>query len=302
MNSENLAAVLEYMRLQEIELINSREYRMGIKAKRAFDDIRHFHFLAFLKREIKFRKIAHYSLRKIAPENNFKYGEYPKEEKRFVVYTCITGGYDNLQDPIYTHHNIDYVAFTDNQNLKSDVWEIRPIPEKIKKLDNNILINRYFKFNPFDVFEGYDYSLYVDGNILVISDVRNMINRINDTTGLAFHRHSSRNCIYKEAEVCRIEKRGNYKKIQEQLKEYKKLGFPPEFGLYEANIILVDLHNPCAKQVLTSWWDEFKGSKSFRDQIALPYVVWKCGFKFDDVGNLGINMHNNPKFKKVSHS
>ena len=301
MDYQHISNTLEFLREQEIELKNSKEYRLGLKVYRLINDIKHLKLLNFIKRELNFRKIAKYNFKWEIPLDNFKYGDYPCESVKFVVYTCITGDYDNIQEPLYTHSSIDYVLFTDNTNIKSSVWEIRYIPDDIMKLGNNVLINRYFKFNPSMLFSGYNYSLYIDGNIRVISDIRNMINRMNSKTGLAMHRHNSRNCIYKEAEVCKIEKKGNYKIITDQLEKYKKEGFPENFGLYEANIILSDLNSTSAERILTNWWREFTATSSFRDQIALPYVVWKCGFGFDDIGNLGINMHNNPKFEKVSH-
>ena len=33
-----------------------------------------------------------------------------------------------------------------------------------------------------------------------------------------------------------------------------------------------------------------------RDQIALPYVMWKNGYSFEDVGLLGDNVFKNPVF------
>jgi len=301
MEYKKVANSLEKIKEQEIQIRNSKEYRTGLKICRAIEDIRSFHILKFINREIRYRKIAKYNYKWNISDDNFSYGDYPDDSKKFVVYTCITGGYDNLHDPLYVHPNIDYVVYTDNLNMKSSIWKVRPIPDHIKKIDNNILINRYFKFNPHKIFKEYNYSLYIDGNIVVISDVRNMINRLNEKTGIALHRHSCRHCIYKEAEVCKIEKRGNYKLIYEQISEYRKKGFPEDFGLYEANIILADLKNPNIDTLFSKWWTEFKNSKSLRDQIAIPYVVWNCGYKFDDIGNLGINMHNNPKIEKCNH-
>ena len=40
-------------------------------------------------------------------------------DKRIVVYTAITGNYDELKEPIFIDQNIDYVCFTNNKNIKS---------------------------------------------------------------------------------------------------------------------------------------------------------------------------------------
>ncbi len=304
MFDKEVAVSLETLRQDELKLINSKEYRVGNKILMAVRDLKRMNIVGLLRRELKYRKIARYNYNSNLKNNalDFDYGEYPGEDTKFTVYTCITGGYDLLLDPLYKNDNIKYVAFTDSGNFRSNVWNVVQIPKEILKIGNNILINRFYKFHPHELFPDSDYALYLDGNLEVISDIRNMINRINPKTGLAFHRHNSRNCIYREAEVCRIEGRGNYSKIQNQLKAYRNYGFPEEYGLYEANIILTDIKNNEAKTILDSWWKEFNEYGSYRDQIALPYAVWKCGYKFEDIGNLGLNMHQNPKFKKISHN
>lgn len=299
-NYEKFTNSLEFLRAENIRLKSTRAYRLGMKMDSFLMSLKKRKLVSYLTRQSMYRKISKYSCEVNVPINNFTYGDYPNG-KKFVVYTCITGNYDNLLEPLYTHTDIDYVAFTDAPTIITDIWDIRQITQNQNEFTNNTLINRYFKFHPQELFPEYDYAIYIDGNMRVVSDLRNLVNRINEKTGLAFHRHGVRNCIYKEAEVCRIFGKGNYKKISEQLKRYEREGFPREFGLYEANVILTDLKNPEAKKIFDSWWDEFCQSDSYRDQIALPYVVWSCGHEFDDVGNLGFHVNNNPKFEKVEH-
>ena len=296
----NFCESLEFLRTENIKLKNTRAYRLGIKLDGLSTALKKGIIIEYLVKQYNYRKIARYACHVTIPNNNFDYGVYP-QKKKFVIYTCITGNYDNLLPPLYVHPDIDYVVYTDNDSVKSSMWDVRRVSDKVNKMNDNTLINRYFKFHPCDLFPDYDYAIYVDGNMRVVSDLRNMINRINEKTGLAFHRHGVRNCIYKEAEVCRIIKKGNYKKISDQLKRYEAEGFPHEFGLYEANVILTDLKSSEAKRIFDAWWQEFFESGSFRDQIALPYVVWSCGHEFDDIGNLGFHVNNNPKFEKVEH-
>ena len=58
----------------------------------------------------------------------------PKNKK--VVYTCISGKYDTLMDPIYVNDDFDYICYTD-QPFKSNIWEIRPIPEELNDLSTD---------------------------------------------------------------------------------------------------------------------------------------------------------------------
>lgn len=301
MRPEEIAESLELMRSKELLIESSREYRIGLKIKNALDDIKHLRFIKLFSREINYRRRDKYNTRSIVQADDYAYGDYPDERKRFVVYSCITGGYDTIQEPLFRDQSIDYVLFTDNTEINSQHWQIRPVPEKLAGM-NNIFVNRYIKFHPAELFPEYDYSVYVDGNIVVISDVRNMINRLNDSTGLALHRHSSRRCIYKEAKVCRIARKGDPEKMDAQMKKYREEGMPADFGMFEGNIILSDLKNPESEKLLSAWWDEFKASESMRDQISLPYVIWKSGYKFSDIGFLGGSMFKNPKFRKADHS
>lgn len=48
--------------------------------------------------------------------------EYIKNfEKKLVVYTAIVENYDTLRDLVFIDDNCDYVCFTDNKELASDI-------------------------------------------------------------------------------------------------------------------------------------------------------------------------------------
>ena len=303
MSDDNISKSLELLRNENLEIKNSKEYRVGYKIVWFLDSIKKFKLFKFIKQHILLKKVAKFNANIPHSKSDYDYGELKSEElnKKFVVYSCITGNYDNIEEPLFLNKNIDYILFTDNLNIKSKNWIIKPIPKDIQKLNNNVLINRYIKFKPHEIFSKYDYSLYVDGNMQVISDIRNMIHRINNKSGLAFHYHNSRNCAYDEAKVCLLTKKGNADSIKKMMATFQKNGFPSKFGLYEANIILCDLKNKNASTILNLWWDEFMLSNAYRDQLILPYAVWKLNFKFQDIGCLGHNVNKNPKFKKLLH-
>ena len=86
-----------------------------------------------------------------------------------------------------------------------------------------------------------------------------------------------------------------------EINKYREEGFPKAFGLYECNVIVCDLNNKNSETITTSWWDNFLNSESYRDQITLPYVVWKNGFEFDDIGSLGDNVYKNSKIRMEEH-
>ena len=116
------------------------------------------------------------------------------------------------------------------------------------------------------------------------------------------HKHCIRDCLYEEAKVLKIWKKGNKKYIDSQIKEYMKEGFPSNFGLAEANVIITDLNNDKAEKILELWWDEFVKSKSMRDQLAFPYIIWKNGFDINRITTLGNNVYDNPKIERIRHN
>lgn len=225
-----------------------------------------------------------------------------KEGKsKIVIYTCITGNYDEVIEPVILETKCEYVLFTNNKDIKSKNWQIRLIPDEINKLGTNAEINRYIKMHPKEFFEDFDYSIYVDGNIKIISNISTFVDSINKKTGLAIHKHGSNICIYQEIKDCITRKKGNKNKLKEQYKKYMNQGFPKKFGMFQCSIIASDLHNINSIKILNDWWNEYIISKSSRDQIALPYVLYKNNYKPEDVGNLGEDISKNVKVKTNSH-
>lgn len=298
-NIDNLFSKVEQLQKDYYSIVNSKAFRIGTKMVSLMDSIKQHRLIQYIHKEYIYRKNARHSVFKEA--SDFNYGAYPSAELKFAVYSCITGGYDNLAEPFFNIDGIDYIMFTDNVWLTSEKWQIRPIPAEILSLKDNIQINRYIKMHPGVVGEEYDFALYVDGNICIVSNIKNMINAISPQVGFALHQHSSRDCIYSEVQACKNVKRGNIEKLTAQANRYRKAGFPEHCGLLEATVILTDLHNPTALSLQDKWWQEFIVSESRRDQIALPYVLWSNHVEINDVGSLGCPIQRNPKFRKFDH-
>ena len=224
-----------------------------------------------------------------------------EKEKKVVVYSCVTKGYDSLKDPILYDDALDYYLISDEKTSTQSVWKHMDIPQEMQH-QNGGMINRYCKLNPFVFFQSYDFSIYIDGNIEIVSDIRNLCTIArNSKIGIAMHMHDDRDCIYRESSVCKLYKRGNVPAIEKQMKDYRQEGFPEHFGMVEATIIIVDLKNPIAKKIMNDWWGELLRSGSGRDQLSFPYVLWKNGFSISDVGCLGNNRRKNPKFRTRLH-
>ena len=299
MKEEELINVIEKI---NYDYLDSKEYQIGS----------YVYFLKKLyeKRKFKelFKLVLHHfkrnKARAISPEKTCS--EKPISintpiKDKIAVYTCITGDYDKVASPYIYEENCDYILFTNNPNLKSDFWQVRFIPDEIQTIGDNILINRYVKMHPHEVLKGYDYSIYIDGNIRLVAPITQFTGLINAKTGLAIHRHNKSKGLNDELLECRAYSKGNYRKLKEQVESYFQEGMPEKFGLYECNMLISDLKNNSLKNIMSSWWDEFINSESKRDQFSLPYVIWKSGFDFDEVGIIGDNINLNPCLKIISH-
>jgi hypothetical protein len=90
--------------------------------------------------------------------------------------------------------------------------------------------------------------------------------------------HSFRDCVYDEGKACIDNNKDNASNIRGQLIHYKTLEYPAHNGLYNT-ACMVRKHTPELKGLSTLWWEEIDRF-SHRDQISLPYVLWKTGIPF----------------------
>lgn len=209
---------------------------------------------------------------KILPEINTM-------NKKIVVYTCIVGNYDKLNEIKYQEENVDYVCFTD-QPFTSHIWQIRPIPEELNNL-THIKRQRYIKVNAHVFFKEYDFSVWVDGRVNIIGSIKNVINSLLfDKYKIHLPIHPDRICIYKEADICKKLNKDNYKTIDEQILKYKQEKYPEKYGLVQTGILIREHNNVICKNLMERWWGEIE-QHSHRDQLSFNYTSWKLGIDFN---------------------
>jgi len=220
------------------------------------------------------------------------YNVNPNEEKG-VVYTAIFGDYEPLLNPKFLNENLDYICFTDNPNLKSDIWKVILIDDVIGNYtfvdnsNNKISFEdldytrkaRTIKILPHIFLKEYDFSFWVDAGFLIVGDVIKYVNRYTQKDFLAVA-HSVRNCLYDEAkEVLRLEMENN-DLLLKQTKRYRKNNYPKNNGLIESGLLFRRHNNPKIIKVMKDWFSEVI-NYSKRDQISFNYVAWKNNLDFD---------------------
>ena len=203
---------------------------------------------------------------------NKKYWSMEKNKK--VVYTCITGDYDSLIELQYISEGFDYICFTDNMSLKSETWEIRPLPKETEEL-SQVKKQRYVKINPHKLLKEYDLSIWVDGCVTLKSDLNELLDEtLKEDCSIYVPKHPSRNCIYAESIAVVKMKKDKKENVDPQIERYKQEEFPKNYGLLQSNILIRKHNNEDCIKLMEEWFNEVKNG-SHRDQLSFNYVSWK---------------------------
>jgi hypothetical protein len=196
-----------------------------------------------------------------------------------VVYTCIAGDYDELLPPA-TEIGVDYICFTDRMIQDSKGWKVLPLPVAAS---DNFLASRYVKMHPHLLFPNHAYSVYVDGNVRIKSPLSPLVLGAMDRGAIAMYRHLYRNCLYAEARECAALGYDWVWRIARQVAAYAVKGFPAEWGLFEANVIIRNNRDPHLIPLMEAWWQELTHGVR-RDQLSLGFLSWQLGVPIVDLG------------------
>lgn len=205
-------------------------------------------------------------------ERNEKLIEDVKKSK-IVIYTAFTGNYDSLKDPEYIDENCDYICFSNNPNIKSDIWKI--IPMEDSNLDNNRIAKQYRLF-PHIYLSGYDYSLWIDASLKIVGSIREYIYNYLKNPMLNVL-HDDRDCIYDEFLISAYISKYSTPILEKQIQKYKEDGFPPHYGLPATGVMFRQHNNPLIIKLMEDWWNEIIKYTN-QDQISFSYVCWKNNF------------------------
>ena len=195
-----------------------------------------------------------------------------------VIYTVISNHYDYLKDPECISPNCDYICFTDNPELKSNIWKI--IYEDSSEELDKIRWQRRHKILAHQYLEKYELSIYVDGNIRIIGDLYDYFEKESRGGSILCLKHPYRNNVFDEAEECIALNKDLEERIRKQIEGYKNEGYPGNNGLIASGILVRRHMDSDVINLMNAWWNEVE-TKSLRDQLSFNYVCWKYNFKYD---------------------
>ena len=201
--------------------------------------------------------------------------------KKLAIYTALFGEFDTLYDPLghldgmyhFNGHGIDRFYFTDlDMNGRISYAVVK------KNLDYLSFVKRQRKVKiiiPDEIFDNYEYSMWVDCRPKLVIDPYFFLDYLD--TDFLIMGHSCRRCLYDEGKVCVMNSKARESVISKQLDYYRGKEYPTQNGLYYTGF-MVRKHTKELKELMNSWWGEVR-KFSHRDQVSLPYVLWK--HKFD---------------------
>lgn len=211
-----------------------------------------------------------------------------------AIYTACYGEQFNPLPPVQVHE-CDYCCFTDH--LGSDLcpedpwcrlnWD--PALSSIAELPNHSGAKsaKLIKSCPV-LFDKYDYSIYVDSTHVPRTCPYCLIRQYLKDTDLALFAHPRRRSLYEEAKTCIDLGKDDRATIQRQVAKYRGQGMPDSFGLWCGTVIL-RRHTTAMEEFGVHWWNEIE-EHSIRDQISLPYVLWKHKIPVTTIpGNVYVN-------------
>ena len=288
------------------DILMSREYKTGsslVEKKRKIKEKGISQIAGIIKKHRKFKKGEKYSMAPfINKDNSKRTGEsnYFCKDK-IAVYTCIIGKYDGILEPLFKPDNVDYYAITDFEIPEDSMWKRIDVADYKSELQgmDNVLKNRFFKMHPEKVFGDYRFSVYVDGNIRICTDMTEYINRISDC-GVSMFLHAQRQCVYDEARACVNMGKATKEEVDRQISHLKNEGMPENYGLPTCNVIVREHNKPRCIKMMNDWWDEFNKHVK-RDQRSFPLVLYKNNIKPENMATLGYNVYRDDSFEFVNH-
>lgn len=213
---------------------------------------------------------------RLAQSVDWRGGCIDGQAMKSVVYTSVFGRYDWVFPPLQIEADISYILFTDDPVLHVQGW--KTIVIEAGRFRDARTANRYYKMLAHREFPDVDCSLYIDGNIRLLGKTSRVIEDfMSSGSCLGLFRHPRRSSVREEAESCVVTgKINDTSALDRELSLYREQGFLDDVGLAECTVNLKNHRHAGLAEAMELWWSLFERFGT-RDQISLPYVIWRTG-------------------------
>lgn len=168
-----------------------------------------------------------------------------------------------------------YTVIVDNKDAPVEqAWPITVFQDSYDQFKDPRRNSRIQKILSHKFFDS-EYTIYMDGNMKLLIDPREAIDRYLDGYDMALFKHGMRDCIYDEALECAKLKLDDPELIIKQAKYYEDHEYAKHKGLLQGGFI-VRRNNERTRAFNEAWWADYCVF-SRRDQLALMPAIDKAG-------------------------
>ncbi|MBU0555659.1 MAG: glycoside hydrolase family 99-like domain-containing protein [Alphaproteobacteria bacterium] len=218
---------------------------------------------------------------------------------RIAFFSCATGGYDQPLPFEAFIEGADYYFFTDSKIDREGFWKLTPV--QYSDPINPIKTARYHKSQVHHLINEYDIAVWIDANISIVGDVSPFIEKVlKEDVCFGVIPHPYRNSCFEEAEKLIDLKADSAETINNQINEYRKIGYKGDNGLTETNFLIMNLGKPETRDALDVWWNEIKNN-SHRDQLSFDYARWKANANSTNLLSEGLSIRADWRFSYFDH-
>ncbi len=193
---------------------------------------------------------------------------------KIAVLTSLFGSKSDLASIKTKHDNVDYLAFVDREHKTTEGWQqINSVQFSDDPYYPHRRNAKPAKIIPSLYAPGYDYYVWMDAVHDLTVHPKDLVDDYLIDADLSVFSHPYRQCAYQEAKVCGNSKIDDTSYIRQQILYYQEAGFPVDYGLYEMSCFVLR-NNEITRKMGMMWWEQICRFSS-RDQISLPYVLWR---------------------------
>jgi hypothetical protein len=194
---------------------------------------------------------------------------------KYVIYTAVVGNYDEILQPKVIDDRFDYILFSnDIKESNVGVWQVRPI-DYTNEVQTKIA--RWVKTHPEELLPGYEFSVWMDANIQILTDFvyNKAVKLYEDDFLLSAVKHSVRSCVYEEIAAVIYYYFESYNIAICWGKFLLSESYPQYNGMNETGV-LFRKHTNIIKKMDELWWYCIE-RYSRRDQLSFNYSCWQVG-------------------------
>ena len=220
---------------------------------------------------------------------------------KVAVITANFGNYDTIKEPINIKNIelFDWYYFTDNKDIKSDVYKV--INESHHIPGKPVLCAKYYKIqhHKIDFIQKYDYIVWHDSSFYIqnVNFVNDILELLKGDPKFVLYKHPQRTTITQEVSVLNRMRKFSGQNFNAQLSKYTNDGFTDNKGLYSLGFFIRKINSDINK-LFDDWFYEIT-TCTVRDQVSFPYILWR----HDVTPNIVIqdNINNNKLIGKLGN-